>query len=80
MLFVNIQRQRESIINQTNPSNAYDEEDMTSKRVSYTREQKLAAVGMAQTSYVTLEDGSRKLASRYSIAQRLGITPTMLSN
>lgn len=67
------------MINQTNPSNAYNEEDITSKRVSYTRKQKLAAVAMAQTCYVTLQDGSYKLASRYSIAQRLGITPTMLS-
>lgn len=43
-----------------------------------TREQKLAAVGLATNGEVTTADGSQHSVSKYCIAKRLGITTAML--
>ena len=55
-----------------------DEHDAPRHRVSYTREQKLAAISYAQTTWKSQKDRSMKLISKYAAANNLGITTTML--
>ena len=63
---------------ESRPALSVVDEDETRKRISYTREQKLAAVSYATTTYKVLNDGSLKIISRYAAAQNLGITTKML--
>lgn len=54
------------------------DDDEIQKQISYTREQKLAAISYAMTTWKSQKDGSLKLISKYSAAQNLGITTKML--
>ena len=48
------------------------------RRISYTKEQKLAAVSYATTTWKAKKDGSLELISKNSAAADLGITTAML--
>ena len=48
------------------------------KRISYTKEQKLAAISYAITTWVANKDGSMELISKYCACLNLNITPAML--
>ena len=52
--------------------------DEIRRRISYTKKQKLAAVGYALNTWKTIADGSRELISKYKAAANLGITTAML--
>lgn len=49
-----------------------DDDDPPYKRVSYIREQKLAAVNLALNEKITREDDSQHPLSKYSIAKKVG--------
>ena len=58
--------------------NAPDDEDEMRRRISYTREQKLAAISYAETTRKQQKNGGLKLISKYAAAANLGITTAML--
>lgn len=55
-----------------------DKDSEIRKRILYTKEQKLAAISYATTTWVTNKDGSLKLISKYCACLNLNITPAML--
>ena len=57
--------------------NAPDEEDEMRRRISYIREQKLAAISYAETTWKQQKNGGLKLISKYAAAANLGITTAM---
>lgn len=62
-------------------SDAVDEdedEEKPRRRISYTKEQKLAAITYATTTWKVKKDGSSQLISKHAAAKELGITPAML--
>ncbi len=59
------------------PGNLLEDHE-TRKRISYTKEQKLAAVSYITTTWKAEKDGSMKLISKRSAAIYLGITTAML--
>lgn len=61
-----------------NPSNVDIDDDIIRRRKSYSREQKLAAISYATTTWKTQKDGSLKLISKYEASKNLGITTAML--
>lgn len=54
------------------------EDNETRRQISYTKEQKLAAVSYALTTWKAKKDRSMELISKRSAATNLGITPAML--
>ena len=56
------------------------DDDKVHQQVSYTREQKLATITYATTTWMTDKNGSSKPISKYAAAQQLGITTKMLKN
>ena len=63
---------------QEEPSASQSDDDRPRKRLSYSREQKLAAVAYASTTFRLQKDGTMKPISAYEAAKELGITQTML--
>ena len=55
-----------------------EEDSLTKGRISYTREQKLAAIAYYETTYFETTDGDLKPISKYAVCQQLDITTTML--
>ena len=65
---------------QINSNSLENEGDSEKKsRVSYTREQKLAAIAYYETTFVENKFGDLKQISKYAVCQNLDITETMLS-
>ena len=48
------------------------------RRISYTREQKLAAISNTETTWKQQKNRDLKLISKYAAAANLGITTAML--
>ena len=61
-------------------SNEMDPDPERRSRISYTREQKLAAIAYYQTTFVEDKKGNLKPISKYLVAQKLDITDTMLTD
>ena len=59
-------------------SNRNSDDEITRRRKSYTRENKLAAINYATTTWKTQKDGTLKLISKYEAAKNLGIDLAML--
>ena len=55
-----------------------EENEVTRRRTSYTKEQKLRAIRYATTTWRTQKDGSSQLISKHAAAKELGITTAML--
>lgn len=71
-------RHRERELDAHPSSDFAADDDKVCRRISYTREQKLAAITYATTTRTTNKDGLSKPISKYAAAQQLGITTKML--
>lgn len=71
-------RHRERELDAHPSSDIAADDDEVRRQVSYTREQKLAAITGATTTRTTNKHGLSKPISKYAAAQQLGITTKML--
>lgn len=55
-----------------------DDDDLSHKRVTYTKWQKFAAVGLVLNGKITKKDGSQHPLLKYNIAKKLRITTIIL--
>ena len=63
------------------PANLFkDSNHGVHRRISYTKEQKLAAISYVKTTWITQADDSLKLITKYCAAANLGITTAMLQD